>query len=546
MTSRPGRPPIRLTAEQARRFITDGFLELTPSVPAALHETIRRRLDTCVPDDDNPGNNVLPVVPEMRHILSSPEVHGALVSLLGPDYLEHPHRFCHVQAQVEDPTGDYSQKLADNCHQDSYTPLARPRHHLLRFARVMYYPQDTPAEHGPTHVIPGTQLNRELDATDRRHTIPVSGPAGTVSITHFDVGHAAGINRLPHRRFMVKFIFMRANAPTPNGWSGADHIWRQPDGGPAAPELAPGALAASHLWDWLRGASSRYASVAGGALAATAHEVSGAAARAAAKDTSLPISRRVAAVEAMVSAHAAAAAVADLVQMLNQRPEPLRSAATYALGVIGEPAIGPLSERLMNSPELADAHGDAFGESAYVIDDAAHAMAAMGEVAVPALTRVLESGHAWARTCAAFALGELDAGGQAAVPALICALEDPNHHVVRAVADALGTIGSAEAATPLARILGSQKSQWAIEVRNGWSPGMQVRMNAANALARLGHKAVDAETALIAALDDPCGQVGSSALDALRRIGSPTALDAAFGALTAARWDPSLTRKPRF
>ena len=74
----------------------------------------------------------------------------------------------------------------------------------------MYYPQDSPVELGPTHVIPGTQFNRGLTDEDRARALPLAGRAGTVSLTHFDVGHAAGVSLLPMHRHMIKFIYMRA------------------------------------------------------------------------------------------------------------------------------------------------------------------------------------------------------------------------------------------------------------------------------------------------------------------------------------------------
>ena len=66
-------------------------------------------------------------------------------------------------------------------------------------------------------------------------------------------------------------------------------------------------------------------------------------------------------------------------------------------------------------------------------------------------------------------------------------------------------------------------------------------MNAATALARLGPGAAGAEADLVGAFDDPCGQVATYAVEALRRIGTPSALEAALGLLTAERWDPSIT-----
>ena len=552
-----GAAPVPLSDEQVRQFIADGYLTLRPSLPRELHESIRRRLDESVPDrKGNPGNNILPLVPEMRHVLQSPEVHGALQTLLGPDYLEHPHRFCHVEEPPEDPGLDRPDmerpdmerraKLAANCHQDSYTPLARPRHHHIRYARVMYYPQDTPESLGPTHVIPGTHLNTVLNDEERVRPLPVSGPAGTVSITHFDVGHAAGINQTGQRRFMVKFIYQRASSPAADGRSGPEHPWRDPERY-GAHRLS---LAWSHLWDWLRGAGDRYASLRAGALA---HLEPRAGVRALVSELEhdRPDADRVAAAETLaVHEVEAAPAIPALMSCLNRRPDPVRVAAIYALGAIGAPAVSPLIDSLRGRGDAVAMLGTRMAEqlrrhgsfeSALRLDDAAYALSAVGPAAVPPLLDLLRGGDGWARMNAAFALGEMDRHALAAVPALISALDDPSHLMVRTAADALGAIGAPEAAAPLGALFRARRPAWEEEAMRSWSVGDQVRVNAATALARLGPGAAGAEEDLIHALDDRCGQVATYAVEALRRIGSPAALDAALDLLTAERWDPSIT-----
>ena len=554
MVATAGTKPIPLTAEQVHRFIADGFLVLQPSVPEDLHRTICRKLAEAIPGTDNPGNNVLPLVPEMRHVLQSPEVHGALLTLLGAGYLEHPHRYCHVQTQQDLAASAHAAKLAANSHQDSYTPLGRPRQHHIRFLRVMYYPQDTPQELGPTHVIPGTHLNRGLSDADKAQQLPVSGPAGMVSLTHFDIGHAAGVNVTAQRRFMVKFIFMRSAAPHGNGWSGPEWTWRGPR------QLCTDdrqELAWSHLWDWLRAAPHRYASFSSGAQAPA--NGSADVARSDGLERRLAAGAdadRVAAAEALARLGAAAVpAIPALVACLNREPDPVRIAATYALGAIGAPAIPALTDALRDSgaalPHLLGAvghgnHGGTWREQALVMDDAAHALAAIGPAAIPALIDLLAADDEWARVNAAFALGELDHAACDAVPALVSALADESHFVVRTAADALGTIGAAQAAAPLGELLHRERPGWETPLVRGWSIGDQVRFNAATALARLGSGAAGAEADLIAALDDPCGQVTTVALAALRRLNTPAAVDAAFSMLTAERWDPSLTGTNRF
>ncbi len=546
--------PVPLSAAQVRRFIADGYLVLQPSVPADLHRTICRKIAAAVPGADNPGNNILPLVPEMRHVLESPEVHGALLTLLGPGYLEHPHRFCHIEAQQDLGGLDYAAKLASNSHQDSYTPLGRPRHHHIRFVRIMYYPQDTPQELGPTHVIPGTHLNRGLSEAEKAQQLPVIGTAGTVSLTHFDIGHAAGVNVTGQRRFMVKFIFMRAAAPQSNGWSGPAWAWRRPE------ELTTGdrqELAWSHLWDWLRGAPYRYASLG----VAAAGPGNGSASEAGIDNLQRRLvdgrpEDRVAAAEALARVGAGSApAIPALVGCLNRDPDPVRIAATYALGAIGTPAIPALTAMLRDSGDALPCllrgvgrghHGGTWREQALVMDDAAHALAAIGRPAIATLIDLLAADDEWARVNAAFALGEMDGAARAAAPALVRALEDESHFVVRTAADALGTIGATEAAGPLGSLLHVARPGWDTPLVRGWSVRDQVRFNAATALARLGSGAAAAQADLIAALDDPCGQVTTVVLAALRNLGTPAALVAALSMLTAERWDPSLTGDHRF
>ena len=175
--------PILLIDEQMREFIVNGYLVLEPTVPEGTHEACYRKLSESIDSELNPGNNILPRVPEMRHILNAPEVHGALISVLGPDYLEHPHRYCHPLKPVgKVPTPEEAEaRVRKNCHQDGYTPMGHPRQHYLRYARIMYYPQDSPVEVGPTHVIPGTQFNRGLTDEDRAQVVPVVWRAQVVS-----------------------------------------------------------------------------------------------------------------------------------------------------------------------------------------------------------------------------------------------------------------------------------------------------------------------------------------------------------------------------
>ena len=536
--------PLLFDDEQIHEFIVNGYVVLNPEVPDDLHESILQKLQFVFEEEFNPGNNILPRVPEMYRILNSPEVQGALISVLGENVIEHPHRHCHyIGPGAED--GPPQRSLAENCHQDSYTPLARPRQHYPRYARIMYYPQDTPVELGPTHVIPGTHYNKAMTDEDRARPIPIAGKAGTVSITHFDVGHAAGINLLDQPRHMIKFVYVRAEEPVAPSWNCLESQWRRPKDLQAPYDLE---VAWSHIWDWMCGKRDRYESLhSNGPIADDAELMPLIAELSADRDlhTRLRAMRVLA-----IKGERAAEAVPALINLLNTDHQAARVAAVYALGAIGSPSVEPLVSVLRESGRREDAHPvpRPWKDGVVAMDDAANGLAAVGASALPALIDLLSHNSEWVRVNAAFALGEMDSGAAEAVPDLARCLEDPSHCVVRTAADALGSIrkGTTASIPGLSRLLRPGRSGWTDAGREGWTADDQVRINAALAFARMGRDAAQAEDILIEALDDPCGQVASYAVDALQRIGSNAAVKAAMDYLHSRRWDETIVKGRRY
>lgn len=525
--------PKLLNDEQMRQYIADGYVVFKPNVPDAVHETVREKLQMMVDDEFNYGNNVLPRVPEMDRILNSPEVRGALISVLGPGYIEHPHRFCHyIGPNAEQKT------LEQNCHQDSYTPLGRPRQHYSRFARIMYYPQNSPTEMGPTHAIPGTQYHKKLTAEDRQNTLPMAGEAGTVAITHFDIGHAAGINHLKIPRHMIKFIYVRAEEPTAPSWDCQDTQWRNPKKFNTPFDLS---LTWSHQWDWLCGKDDLYESF----RALNVAPVANALANLEAEDRATQI----AAMHAIATTQNTNA-IPALIHKLNGEEQWTRLTAVYALGAIGEPAIQPLVNALVDSSATIDDTPvpKLWNEGAISMDDTVHALAAMGAPAVDPLIHLLNHNSEWVRINAAFGLGEMDSVAAKAVPALTQCLNDASHCVVRTATDALSAIRKDEKTfiPALGQLLKMGQPNWNDDVRRGWTPYEQVRINAAMAFIRLGKNATSAEDLLLETLADPNGHVAAHALDALRRIGTPTAMEGVITYLMSRRWDESLTKGVTF
>ena len=198
--------PVLLTDAQVQDYLNHGYLVLHTCHPGSFHRSVLRQIATLYATKGNPGNDILPRVPDLYEILRDPVVDGALQSLLGADYLIHPHRHCH-----ENPSGSDGQRM----HQDSYENDENVRHHRTRWAMAFYYPQDVSLEMGPTAVLPASQY----------FTRRAGAPAGRVAAVRCrrhrghralrPVARAMPNARTAHR-YMVKFLFTRMSSARRN------------------------------------------------------------------------------------------------------------------------------------------------------------------------------------------------------------------------------------------------------------------------------------------------------------------------------------------
>jgi hypothetical protein len=490
---------VLLTDDQMRRFVTDGYLVLNAGLAQEVHQIIYDRLQWVLHQEGNPGNNVLPAVPELQLVLDSPVVRGALTSVLGRNWALHPHRFAHNN----EPGGEITAEGAKTgkgshsfvgWHQDSHSPLSRPRHHLPRYAMILYYPQDTPNEMGPTQLIPATHLYRSFTAADRERGKQGSGPAGTCILVHFDIVHGGSFNAADRTRHMVKFVFARVEEPAGPTWDCRDPEWRAP-----ATHEAPadGTVVWKRQWDWLCGRIPE------------------------------AVAPDVAAIPVLMAA--------------MEGDDPARQNAIYTLAAMGEPAVEPLAA------DLAGRTNDGWTESAVVMESSAYALAALGAPAVPALIRLLDSGSEWVRINALFALGEIGSAARSAYPNVLNSLRHPAHSVVRTALDALGQIGmlTEEALPEFRRLLLTENPAWQKPLYRAWTGQDQVRTNAMMALLRLNPQSEAWIDLIIAALPAPCGYVGGFGIEFLCRQNTPRTLRAALDYLCAHRWDNTLKKGVR-
>lgn len=195
-----------LNDAQLLDFIARGYHLVEPvegEFPAGFHEAISAE---CSNFKSNPGNSIYERVPALQKIYNSPRVRGALLSILGHDMEMDEHRHLHTV-----PPGKL---VSQTWHQDG----TNVRHHQTWVCLAMYYPQDVTPEMGPTAILPGTHFrnaptDQMANYTNIKGTVYLTVKAGTVAITHFDLWHAATLNRSKTPRHMLKFLFNRKSEP---------------------------------------------------------------------------------------------------------------------------------------------------------------------------------------------------------------------------------------------------------------------------------------------------------------------------------------------
>ncbi len=500
-------PSNLLTDDQMRQFIAHGYVVLKADFPKEFHETMRRKIEEVMTKEGNPGNNILPRVPEIQNVFDHPTVSGALTSVLGPHYMMHPHRH-----------GHYSEpgRKTQTWHKDSYWGHAKVRNHHPWWAMIFYFNQDVVEEMGPSAIMSGTQYYHARPGDESEVEAHVLGEAGTLALIHYDIWHKGTANISDRNRSMLKFQFVRMERPQTPTWNNQRTDWTLMNGEGL---LNQHEVLWQHQWRWLSGQAGDQAAGqnnghVGELINALAHT-----------------DRRVrlrAADELGLLGQVAGDAIPALVAALDDDYEPVALNAAYALAGMGGEAIAPLTDVLRTSFQTGGLSKDAARNAAY-------ALTALGPVAVPALAGLLSHESELARGYAAYALGEIGPAARPVAPALTKLANDESEWVRRNMVEALGTIG--EPADVLVATLAQALNNDADD---------QVRFTAGLSLARLGANAAGAMPALKCSLKDENRYVRANAVDALNRIGTPEAKDILIHYLLAARWCPSTTPENLF
>jgi hypothetical protein len=443
-----------------RRFIIDGYLVLKPDFSADLHDMIYRKLEEVL-TGGNPRNNLLPRVPELRQVFDHPAVHGALQSILGPDYYLHLHRHVH-----DNHPGSKGQNLhKDSLYNSRFAVDGKRRHHHTRWLMAFYYPQDTPLELGPTAILPKSQyLNTDRPRGETE--LPLCGEAGTVTIVHYDLLHRGMPNTSNKMRYMAKFLFTRMTEPRAPTWDHRDPAW-EPTGDPQDGIWC-------HMWDWHRGADDTPRPGGNGSIASLAarlgheEEIEGLSAayelgRCGVEAVPALIAALRAETEAVPRNAAYAfnrigrAAVPALLDASREADPAVRARALDILGDMGRAAAGAvpgLVERLQ-----ADEDEDPRRRAAEALGTAAQGGPPVGAPSLAAA--LLDDVSPEVRRNAALSLARIGPQAADAVPALTRGMTDENHYVRGFSVFALQRIGTPEATRALIRHLQTMRWDWA-------------------------------------------------------------------------------------
>ena len=466
--------PLLLDDRQMREFVTRGYLTFRLDLPEAFHRHVRERALEDIRRCEGAGirsplNNALPRIPELRRVFDHPRVAGALTSILGAGYYLHLHRHVHDNRPGSD---------AQTIHQDSlgnsrYAVDSNRRHHHCRWAMAFYYPQDTTLDMGPSAVVPCSQYLTEGAGLDAEQAL--EGPAGTVTIVHYDLFHRGLANRSGDTRLMIKFLFARMEEPVRPSWNAMHAAWLAEPVDDACRHQVW-----RHHWRWFHGETG-----AGDGEAA------------------------------------AAADVRALERDLNHADEWRGLAAAYGLGAAGAAGAPALLAALTGRDPVARRR-------------AAYGFGPLGRAGVGGLIEAAGHDEAEVRARAVDVLGDAGRAAGDAVPALAARLRDESSDVRALAADALGIAGQGSTAAGEAAA-GRAAGELTTAMEDA---DAVVRRNAALSLARLGPAAAGAVPALERALDEEDHYVRGYAVQALRRVATPRATAALLHHLETARWDP--------
>ena len=519
--------PKLLNDDQIRSFIVDGFISLRPDVDPEVNDAIHRSLKISSEKESPHGNNVLSRVPKMHEVLRCATINGALVSLLGPDYLLHPHRALHKSTPMDKKLENYTlstdghqmgkgSSATSMWHQDAQSPLARARHHLPKFLIGFYYPHAVTKEMGPTRIQLGSYMHSKSSQLSNLYQ-PDFVEAGTFLLLHFDTVHAGFPNQATTDRYMMKFVFARTSYPDVPTWDHRDDSWQLPSSALNTEDLSPAWI---YIWEWLRGEHDGQCN----ALHEEAPIDKANENNEIARIKNIYVSPRKAEIPMLIEA------------LLNKK------------GLDKHKRL--LLKDLEGKEILKDDRSDEevrWNERAVVMEDETYRLSTLGEEAIEPLIEIIGTGDPWLQINAAFGLGEIGISNDRVQLQMLKLLHSQYHEVVRQALDTLASMANhlhEKCFSELERLICESNRNWCQPVVfRGWTGQDQVRMNIALILlgaAKVPSLAEEVEQLGKLLLSDSNGYASAISAEAMIRLNTPSALSAAVQFLSDRRWDETL------
>ena len=140
-------------------FLDQGYLLIDPQSDPSLPEQLfaeardawaaRNQLQGTRFAIDTVADNLTTRIPVLHQLLDAPPVVDSLTAILGERYYRYPHSFIHQPGTAD-----------QGFHKDSHFPWSVRgglRSHRPNAAMLLYYPQETKVDMGPTRIFPGSQ-----------------------------------------------------------------------------------------------------------------------------------------------------------------------------------------------------------------------------------------------------------------------------------------------------------------------------------------------------------------------------------------------------
>ena len=204
--------PATLTDSEVLEFCRKGFHVLEGVVPEEINRKTIKFLDTesgGPPPSPGDPNELLHEDWFVDNVIISPEVAGAVRSLLGKDFGQ--------PIQMTNHRGTHS-KESQFWHRDGGSQYGPE----LNYLQVFYLPQDVSREMGPTEVVPGSHFLYSIGQKVQNymgHYGRIRGshelvvPAGTVVLTVYSIWHRRAVAPSTGVRHNLKYCYFRTTPP---------------------------------------------------------------------------------------------------------------------------------------------------------------------------------------------------------------------------------------------------------------------------------------------------------------------------------------------